>query len=594
MGREGRVLGVKPMHAGVGWSAKRWASLSSKTLRSCLAFVAALSLLAPELAHAQSANVQPGIAERERQENLPPRPQSNVNIPSVETPRAWEESQSVRFVLNAVRIEGNAVIDDATLSAPFRDLVGKEVSIAQIFAATDEITRLYDAAGYALSLAYVPAQEVRGGVVLVRVVEGFVGEVVVKDSDSPGTSRWETYAERLKESRPLRSEVLERQLLLIGDQAGVKAKNFFERMPNAEPGAMRLVINIERETFHGRVELNNRGSKAIGPVRAFVNFDLNDVLGLDERFGAFGVTTLDGRELVYVGGRLDLPLWMEATIFSIEVAHSETKPGTAALTSLDYQGSGWTGSSSISHALIRSLKENLYLTIGFAYKNLKSQLLSAANSHDKIASASLGFDYDTRDRWNGLWRIAANIVAGLDILDATKKSDPLSSRAGASGRFLKVEGSISHLASLSDYLSLYGELAGQIADGPLLVSEQCGYGGGYIGRAFDPFELTGDHCIKGRAELRFDLPVHRSRLASVFDSAQFYVLADFGLMIKAGTLLPTELRSESAESIGWGWRFKTPGQISGFVEIAHPLDRGVAASGGTRDTRVFFGLAADY
>lgn len=587
MGRIASVPGVKPV------SRERVAAAIKRS--RALAFAAmSLFALSSEQAIAQPANVQPDIADRERREALPQRSTSEVTIPSIDAPRAWQESQSVRFVLNAVRIDGNKAIDDQTLSAPFAGLLGKEISVAEVFAATEQITRIYAAEGYALSLAFVPAQDVRGGIVVVHVIEGFVGEVVVHDADAPGTSRWNAYAERLTASRPLKSAVLERELLLIGDQAGVKAQNFFERMPNGEPGAMRLVVNIERKTVDARVELNNRGSRAIGPIRAFVNFDLNDVLGMNERLGAFGVTTLDGRELVYVGGRLQVPLWVDATLFAIEVAHSDTKPGTAALTSLEYQGRGWTGSASLTHTLIRSLKENLYLTLGFAYKNLKSQLLGAANSHDKISSASLAVDYDTRDRWGGLWRIAANVIVGLDILESTQKNDPLSTRLGASGRFVKVEGSVSHLMSLSEVVSLYGEFAGQFADGPLLVSEQCGYGGGYIGRAFDPFELTGDHCVKARAEMRFDLPVGRTAIADVLSSAQFYVLADAGVMIKAGRLLPTETRTETAESIGWGWRFRTPNQISGFVEVAHPLDRGIAASGGTRDTRIFFGLAADY
>jgi len=147
--------------------------------------------------------------------------------------------------------------------------------------------------------------------------------------------------------------------------------------------------------------------------------------------------------------------------------------------------------------------------------------------------------------------------------------------------------------SLSPHASLFAEVAGQVADGPLLASEQCGYGGGYIGRAFDPFEVTGDHCVKGRAEFRFDFPLGDD-VRSLVSNVQFYALADFGVMIKAGTLLPTEERVETAESIGIGLRFKARDYLSGYVEAVHPLGRGVALDNGSRDSRVFFGLSADY
>lgn len=590
MGRIGCVPGTSPAHVNVGgpsaqWSDRRWAA------RFWGIVAAALISLLPTNAWAQPANVQPGVVEREYRDNVPPRPAGSVTIPSLDSPRAWENAQNVRFVLSGVNIEGNTVIDDQTLAAPFAGLIGRDVSVSEVFAATEQVTRIYDGAGYALSLAYVPAQDVRGGVVLIRVVEGYIADVSVRGVGDGG--RWGSYGEKLKESRPLTTAVLERYLLLISDLAGVKATNFFERIEGGPAGGMRLVVSIEQKTFGAHLEVNNRGSKAIGPVRSFVNFELNDVVGLDERFTAFGAGTFDGQELVYAGARLDLPLGIEGTVVSFEAARSETKPGTALLSALEFQGTGWTGSVGLTHALIRSIKENLFVSIGVTYKNLKSNLSGALNSHDKITVAHAGFDYDSRDRWGGLWNVAVKVLVGLDAFDATQESDPFSSRAGASGRFVKVEGSISHLASIDETVSIYGELGGQIADGPLLVSEQCGYGGANIGRAFDPFEITGDHCVKGRAEIRFDLPV-RGKLGHVFRSAQFYALADFGFLIKDGTLLPTENRTEAAESIGWGWRFKTQDALSGFVEVAHPLDRGIASSGGTRDTRIFFGLAADY
>ena len=40
----------------------------------------------------------------------------------------------------------------------------------------------------------------------------------------------------------------------------------------------------------------------------------------------------------------------------------------------------------------------------------------------------------------------------------------------------------------------------------LLTPEQCGFGGRFFGRAFDPSQLLGDSCYMGTVEFRFDLP----------------------------------------------------------------------------------------
>lgn len=544
-------------------------------------------------ASAQPSSVQPGVVERERSEAPQPRHSSGVSIPSIDQPQAWQDAQGTRFVLNRVDIDGNNALGDDVLTAPFNELLGKEVTVAQVFAATQAITRLYDAAGYALSLAYVPVQEVTNGVLLVRVIEGYIGEVRLNDTQTTRSVRWDEYVEKLKASRPLKSADLERYLLLISDLAGVRVTNFFERMTGGDPGAMRLVMTVERKAIGAHLEINNRGSKAIGPVREFMNLDLNGLLGADERLSLFAVTALDDNELGYFGGRLDMPLDSEGTVFSVEAARSETRPGTAALSSIAYEADGWTGSATFTHAFIRSLRENLYGSIGGVYKNLKSRILAASYSHDKLTAVAVTADYDSRAHWGGIWRIVATLFVGLDVFDATKEGDPLSSRADASGKFARLEASASHLVSLSPHASFFAEVAGQVADGPLLASEQCGYGGGYIGRAFDPFEVTGDHCVKGRAEFRFDFPLGED-VRSVLSNVQFYALADFGVMIKAGTLLPTEERVETAESIGIGLRFKARDYLSGYVEAVHPLGRGVALDNGSRDSRVFFGLSADY
>jgi hemolysin activation/secretion protein len=545
-------------------------------------------------AQAQPSTVQPGVIEREQKDAPKPRSSSEVSIPSMESPKAFQDAQSTKFVLNRVTIEGNNVISDDVLMGPFNDLVGKEVTIGQVFAATEAITRIYDAAGYALSLAYVPVQDVENGALLIRVIEGFIGDVRINDTQSTRSARWDQYAAKLKASRPLKSADLERYLLLISDLAGVKAKNTFERMTDGEPGAMRLVMTVERKYIGAQLGLNNRGSKAIGPLRESANVDFNGVLGIEERLSLFGVAALDDNELAYVGGRLDIPIGSEGTVMSVEVAHSKTQPGTAALSALAYEANGWTGSAAVTLSVIRSLRQNLYGSVGLLHKNLKSDILASDNSHDRLTALALTADYDVRAGWGGTTRVVASLFVGLDMLDATKEGDPLSSRAGASGEFTRLEVSASHLMSLSDQFSLFTELAGQVASGPLLVSEQCGYGGGYIGRAFDPFEVIGDHCVKGRAELRYDVPLEYEMMTSVLNNVQLYALGDFGVMIKAGDLLPLEERVETAESIGIGIRFKARRFLSGFVEAVQPLDRGVAIENGSRDPRIFFGLSADY
>ncbi len=542
------------------------------------------------------AQTAPGQIEREFEgKNKTSKTPSTITVPALDRQGPPANAEQIRFVLKGVDIDGNSVLSDAQLGQPFASLIGSEVSLAQMFAASNDITRMYVKAGYALSLAFVPAQEVKDGLVRVRVIEGYIGDVEFQDSRSFHSKLWNGFARRLMASRPLKTKDLERYLLLANDLAGVEVKSVFERM-DGDPGATKLVMMIERKLVDAGIEVNNRGSKAVGPYRVQVQAALNNLLGAEERLALFGVRVPDGEELAYLAGRFELPLTSDGLGMSFDVSRSHSKVGTPVMVLIDYQTDGWVGDLSFTYPWIRSRAQNLYFSLGLTYKDLTADILATDYTHDTITKIVAGADYDTHDRWGGLLQAAASLHVGLDVFDATQSNDPKASRLGASGEFIRLEAYASRLQSLQrwPFLQLYGELSAQVADGSLLVSEQCGYGGGHIGRAFDPFEISGDHCIKGLAEVRYDLPMNGWANDWAINMLQFYGLADFGYVLKSGDLLPPDKRSDAGASLGLGMRWRALDHVSGLVEVVQPVGLGVAFEDGEKNARVFFGLSVDY
>ena len=591
--------GARSGRDSAAWSKCDLACLKSvrRKTHATLLGVVALSLAAITPLNAAPPtpeSVKPGKVEQQYK-NAPnaPRPSPNVTVPSLEMQGAPSNAENVKFVLKSVDIDGNTVLGDDALGRPFASMIGQQVSLAQMFQAANEITRMYVKAGYALSLAFVPAQEVKDGAVRIRVVEGYIGDVQFQDDRTFHSKLWNGFAERLMASRPLKTADLERYLLLANDLAGVTVKSVFERM-DGDPGSTRLVMMIERKIVSAGIEVNNRGSKAIGPVRVQVNGAVNNLVGAEERLGFFGVRVPDGEELAYLAFRFDVPLTSDGLSMGFDVSRSHSKVGTPLLSAIDFQTDGWTGNFGFTYPIIRSRAENLYASLSVNYKDLTSEIISTTNTHDTMTVIVAGADYDTTDRWGGLLQATGSLHVGLDVFDATQSDDPKSSRLGASGEFIRLEGSVSRLQSFKPYLHLYTELDAQIADGSLLVSEQCGYGGGSIGRAFDPFEIAGDHCIKGIAEVRYDLPLSDWHMGWALDMAQLYGLADFGYVLKSGDLIAGEKRSDAGASVGLGVRIKALDYVSGLVEVAQPLGHDVELSDDQRDPRFFFGLSLDY
>ena len=102
---------------------------------------------------------------------------------------------------------------------------------------------------------------------------------------------------------------------------------------------------------------------------------------------------------------------------------------------------------------------------------------------------------------------------GIQGLGSTTNDNPLASRLVGRVDYDKIEATAARTQPLFDRFSAYVSLYGQYAGTPLLVPEQCGFGGRYFGRAFDPSQLLGDSCFEAVGELRYDLADHTAALS---------------------------------------------------------------------------------
>ncbi|HVY32929.1 MAG TPA: POTRA domain-containing protein, partial [Caulobacteraceae bacterium] len=109
----------------------------------------------------------------------PVAPQSVPEITILATGQAAppEQAAQSKFILTGVIIDGNTVYKPASLEPLYRALIGKEVSLLDIYKLRDALTAKYRADGYVLSQAIIPPQTIQGGVVHLQVVEGYISGV---------------------------------------------------------------------------------------------------------------------------------------------------------------------------------------------------------------------------------------------------------------------------------------------------------------------------------------------------------------------------------------------------------------------------------
>ena len=530
-------------------------------------------------------SVQPGSIERELNNQAPTAPTNKVSIPAPNGLEAPANAASVSIHLSGVDIVGASAIAPAVLAPLYSNLIGRDATVADLYAAANAITAKYVAAGYAISFAVVPKQTIESGHAEIDVVEGYVAETRFEGAPPPAMLKG--FAAHITSSRPLKTATLERFLLLANDVPGFTVKSVFEKMEGAARGATRLVIHVERKAFSASATVDNRGSRALGPWRADVSAHLNDLLGQGESIGLRGFLSSDAKELRYGSTEVSWPLGNNGTRLKLEASYSDSHPGVPLLSAAGFGANGITARFGLEHPLIRSRAETLQLDAFAGGQWLKSNLMSAPNSRDHIYTLSVGGTYWGYDD-HGVTSAGAHLVQGLGVFDATTDHSALRSRSAGSGVYTALNLNAMRLQELGSGFEGLLSGSGQLASRGLLGSQQCGYGGMQFGRGFDDSELVGDNCFMTSAELRYGFAG-----VPALNSLQVYGFGDAGYAERRGTLLPTERRSDTAYSAGLGLRWRFNDNLSGWVEFAQPISRDVALEG-NRHGRVFFALTGGF
>jgi len=123
----------------------------------------------------------------------------------------------------------------------------------------------------------------------------------------------------------------------------------------------------------------------------------------------------------------------------------------------------------------------------------------------------------------------------------------------------------------------------QYAFMPLLVPEQCGFGGRYFGRAFDPSQILGDSCLETTGELRYDVPQSIPQMSLI----QLYGFSDYGNMFTRNASVGTPT-TVNAASVGTGVRLGWLTYLNTDLQVAK------AVEGPRDDWRFFFAVNARY
>lgn len=553
--------------------------------RLCSGVLALAIAALPVVAVAQviPPSEQPG---RERERFTPPSPpQAHAAGPTVTLPStvAPQGAEKVFLRIQDVRITGSTVYTASQLEPLYADLVGQRVSLASIYALAQRITARYGEDGYVLSRAVVPPQNLdpKGAVVHIQVVEGYIDRVEWPPQLSRYRNFFTDYTAKITAQRPANIHTIERYLLLAGDLPGLKFSTALR--PSKEAAASVLVVQVAEKPVDASAHIDNRGTSARGPFEYYGSASFNNLLGRHEALTLTYAGVVPLNELNYAAMNYRQVLNSEGLTFFADLSDAWGVPGTAQLEALDYRTLGPYGDAGFSYPLIRSREKNLTFSGLVFASNNQSDVFGAPFSDDRLRGFRGKAQADFADAWQGIDQAYAIFSQGIEGLGSTQNGNLLASRAVGRVDFSKIEGYASRTQPLPENFSAFGAIYGQYAFEPLLVPEQCGFGGRYFGRAFDPSQILSDSCIEATGEVRYDFRSLPRQISQV----QLYGFADWGdlytLAASPGTPTVTD-----AASVGAGFR------LGWFDHVNADLSVAKAVAGPGEGWRFFFIIGANY
>ncbi len=543
-----------------------------------------------------AAQILPGsanpnrIEQRFRPQHVP-KAKPEIIIPNIAASALSTETLKIKFTLQAVILDGSTIYKQADLAPFTANLIGKKISLSQLLNLSDILTAKYRRDGYILSQVIVPPQKVTGGIVHMRAVEGYVSSVSVQGNAHDSRGLIASMAAHIKTALPLTAKVLERYVLLIQDIPGISVRTVL-RPAGKLSGAAALDILVTHKTVTGYVQVDDRGSRAIGPLQGLAGINLNSPFGRDTMTGLQFATVNPPEELQYIALQHNEIITSEGMRLKLSGNYSHSKP-SGALSDLDPLGNSLTLHVSLDYPLVRLQARTLWVGLGFTATNNSVDLLDSQFSDDKLRYLSLTANYDLADTLFGDSRPASTLInckfsQGLNILGATRTGSPDLSVANGHSDFTRFYIDLTRNQSISGRFGLGFAAAGQIAAKPLLSSMRFGLGGSRFGRGYEPSELTGDNGLACSVEARYSLPTWRT----LFINPQFYIFYDIG---NVWNISPAagQSHSQSLASAGPGLRFNLPHNLSVDLELAKPLTRDIA-SRGNRNVRLLFSVISRF
>ena len=504
------------------------------------------------LALSQGVFAQQMPSAGSQMQQIPPAPNAQKLQPNVEfkpgNTLSVAESDRVKINVRTLRVTGAQVYSEAELLSLTGFISGSDLTLTDLRGMAAKIADYYHRNGYFVAQAYLPAQDIKDGVVTIAVIDGHYGKVTMNNQTKVSNELTDGLMGGINSGDLVTSAPLENRLLLLSDLPGVKVNSTLS--PGASPGTSDLLVDLTPgRSVSGSVDADNAGNRYTGQNRIGATINLNEPFGHGDVASLRVLTS--GPGLRYARGSYQMQFGKATAGVAYSALAYELGEEFASL-----QANGTAKVASIygSYPLNRSRNDNLYAGLIFDAKTFQDKVDTTASVSDKTAkvlTASLNGEHRDYLGGGGVTNYSLAWSTGEIDLQTPSVQAVDAVTAQSNGHFDKLWFGLSRLQQVSDNVSIYGALSGQLASKNLDVSEKMELGGMYGVRAYPEGEAYADSGYLLTLEARLALPQFSGQNGQV----QLIAFVDTGSVTlnKSPWLAGVNQRVLSGAGVGINW-----------------------------------------
>ncbi len=551
-----------------------------------------------------------------RPTQAPPAPPASADLFTI--PRVTERPLGVeegpRILVQTFRLDGATdrpeqgvrVADlQAVLEKARKEQPATGYTVNQLQGVADKISEIYHQKGFILAQAFIPAQSVRNGEVIVQVLEGKLSGVTVEGNKSYSSKALLRPFTPII-GTPVEKSSIESALLTLTSYPGVSAVGVLGA--GQDVGTTNLTVRVQKEDpFEFEASVDNEGSRFAGKNRGEVSAAFNDLAGIADRLRVYALYAFDQSDSnangVYGGISYDAPVFSPRDSLHAAYSHNAYQVGnvTADIAALQSKGSSDVAELGYRHAFMPSRLGSSTIGLTAANKEAVFRQLHTDRFKDKLSTLTLDYDWnriDTRFRGINQFTLAyshgfKNVLGALDDYDVTAAVP--ASRFGATGDFDKVSLNAQRLQRIVGSVSFLLRVNGQFSSDRLVSLEQVSLGGPDSVRAYPVAEVLADKGGTATGELIFGLPGLADRPAfgnrTWGQVLQLSLFFDYGLG-EVNKPLPNQPGTIHLAGYGGAVQFNLPGRAFARVDVAKPTTDAQPTNG--KDTQYYFRLAVTF